>query len=450
MSKKYIPENSWLTCDKGATPIKIKVTHNNNSYLYGEKLVSEMDMIPGENIGSFGSCALCGSCAFQPIYWDKCNEGVKVNGFKLVFEDANLLCKKGGKIKVDFNVPVGAMVANAAPWLNYNDVIDYNQRGVIHDVENGKINFNDGPSGNSYNTRTGNYGEMKDQVYHRENGWRDIKAEHPNMNIDKPTASGIDGAYEKGGFFKETDAKYNTATLRTNPGSGNRELDINWTNDHIDRGAIANQEDARAMKRANNNGTLQREVTHIDTNGTMKSKPMNDQAYRQGAGSISDIEIKPLSKANNLINSARSSLRNSRPIQSLANSGLSKTVQNSAAAKSANNALWKATQTVEASSALKTTGKVVGKGLIVVGIAAEGYNVYSTYQQEGEFGPESKKALGGAFGSVAMGYAGAEVGAVIGTAICPGIGTVVGGVVGGAVGAIAGSSVGRWIGSWFK
>ncbi|PQL92579.1 PAAR-like protein [Apibacter adventoris] len=99
--KKYIPDNSWLTCDKGANPIKIKVTHNNNSYIYGEKLVSEMDMVPGENVDSFGSCSLCGSCAFDPVYWDKCNQGVKVNSYKLVFEDANLLCKKGVLQKAD-------------------------------------------------------------------------------------------------------------------------------------------------------------------------------------------------------------------------------------------------------------------------------------------------------------------------------------------------------------
>ncbi len=67
-----------------------------------------MDMVPGENIFPMGSCSVTGgSCRPDPIYWDKCNEGVKVNGYKLVFEDACLLCKQGGKVKVDFDAPSG-------------------------------------------------------------------------------------------------------------------------------------------------------------------------------------------------------------------------------------------------------------------------------------------------------------------------------------------------------
>lgn len=462
--KKYIPDNSWLTCDKGANPIKIKVTHNNNSYLYGEKLVSEMDMVPGENVDSFGSCSLCGSCAFDPVYWDKCNQGVKVNSYKLVFEDANLLCKKGGKIKVDFTVPasmkngesdffagwtpLGGATANAMPWLNYKDVIDYNQRGVIYDVENGKISLN---QGNDQRLKA-NYGEMKDNVYHREQGWRDIRSKPPEMNINAPMEHGIDGAYNKGDIYKTTDGKYGTSRLgNTNNG---KQLSQSWVDNHIRNSGI-NSRDAEAMRRANNNGTLQREVIYTDKNEAgriregLSSETHNNNGNKATRGQYETLEMKPTSKANNLINSARSSVRNSKPIQSLANSSLSKAVQSSTAANKANNALWKATQFVEAKPVLSTTGKVVGRGLIVVGIALEGYNVYETYQQEGGFGTETKKATGGAVGSVALGWAGAEVGAIIGTAICPGVGTVIGGVVGGAIGAIAGSSVGKWIGSWF-
>jgi len=36
------------------------------------------------------------------------------------------------------------------------------------------------------------------------------------------------------------------------------------------------------------------------------------------------------------------------------------------------------------------TGKVVGKGLIVVGIAMEAANIYNAYQEEGEFGEKTQ------------------------------------------------------------
>jgi len=120
MAKKYIPDNSCLMCDKGSSPCRLKVTHHNNSKIYGEFLASEMDMIPGENIQPMGICSVTNSaCKPEPIYWDKTNKGVKVNGYKLLFEDANLLCKQGGKVRISFEIPYAASVTGlgAGSWL---------------------------------------------------------------------------------------------------------------------------------------------------------------------------------------------------------------------------------------------------------------------------------------------------------------------------------------------
>ena len=32
MAKKYIPNKSWLTCDKGEMPTQISVTHNSKTF----------------------------------------------------------------------------------------------------------------------------------------------------------------------------------------------------------------------------------------------------------------------------------------------------------------------------------------------------------------------------------------------------------------------------------
>jgi hypothetical protein len=463
MSKKYIPDNSCLICDKGSAPCKLKVTHHNNTKIYGEFLASEMDMIPGENILPLGNCSVTGgSCQFDPIYWDKTNKGVKVNGYKLLFDDANLLCKKGGKIKVTFNVPQGflgnvagfgsdfdAGLGFASQWLNYKDVIDYNQRGTIYDVENGKLSLVRDNSPDDFR-RSGNYGEMKDNVYHREEGWRDIKKEHPNMSIDKPTASGIDGAYEKNGIYRETDAKYRTARIaNTNNG---RELSQRWTENHLDNGAIANPKDEAGMRRANNNGTLEREVIYTDkTSGSgsrtntregLSSETHNVNGNKTTRGQFETLEMKPPSRAEQIINSTRSRLRNSVPLKALSESRFSQSVRSSKAATKANNALWKATQFMESSSALRTTGKVVGRGAIVVGIVMDAISIGSAYAEEGEFGDKTQQATGSAIGGAAGAWAGAEIGALIGTAICPGVGTVIGGLVGGVLGGLAGSKAG--------
>lgn len=112
-------------------------------------------------------------------------------------------------------------------------------------------------------------------------------------------------------------------------------------------------------------------------------------------------------------------------------------------AQKANNALWKATQTIGDSPALRTVGKVAGKSVVVLGVAIDSYRVYTAYNEEGEFGDKTQQATGSALGGAGGGWAGAELGAIIGTAICPGVGTLIGGVIGG----IAGALLGSWGGS---
>ncbi|SFW83320.1 PAAR-like protein [Chitinophaga sancti] len=458
MSKKYIPDKSWLTCDKGQLPTQITVTHDNNSKLYGEKMVSEADMVPGENIKPFGRCSVTGGpCKFDPLYWDKCNQGVKVNSFKMVFEDANLICKAGGKIKVDFTVPQGSYfdfgftgLGLTAQWANYKGAIDYNQRGVIYDVQHDKVSLT---TDNGNHARKGNYGEMNDNVYHRENDWRDIRKEHPVIDIDKPTASGIDGAYEKGGVMKATDGKYGTARIEETVRNG-KELSESWVENHLNRGAITSPADEQAMRTANQNGTLQREVIYTDKNEKgviregLSSETHDATGAKETRGQFETLNMKPRSMAGKMIDATRSSMRNSKPIKALAGSNFAKGVQESTAAVRANKALWKGAQFMESTPALRTTGKVVGRGLIVVGIAIDAAFIYSAYNEEGGFGDKTQQATGSAIGGTAGAWAGAEIGAVIGTAICPGVGTVIGGIVGGVIGGLAGSSAGSKIVDW--
>jgi hypothetical protein len=344
----------------------------------------------------------------------------------------------------------------AAQWLNYKNVIDYNQRGIIYDVEEKKLSLVRPNSPTDYR-RSGNYGEIKDNVFHRENGWRDIRKEHPNMNIDKPTAPGIDGAYEKGGVYRVTDSKYGTARIaKTTTG---RELSQTWIENHLNNGAIRNQADTDAVRRANTNGTLQREVIYTDkivkdSNRVpqkvegLSSETHNSAGFKQTIGQSQKLEMKPLSKATGFINKSRSAFRNSQPIQSLANSRFSQSIRSSTAATRSNNALWRATQFMESSPALRTTGRVVGRGTIVVGIALDGYSIVTAYAEEGKFGNKTQQATGSAVGGAAGAWVFGQAGAAIGTAICPGVGTVIGGLVGGVFGGIAGSGMGSELVDW--
>ncbi|QEM05300.1 PAAR-like protein [Mucilaginibacter sp. P19] len=456
MSKKYIPNNSCLKCDKGSAPVRLKVTHHNNTKIYGEFLASEADMVPGENILPMGRCSVTGgSCKFDPIYWDKTNKGVKVNGYKLLFEDANLLCKQGGKISVDFNAPggmstAGALVTGAGAgtfnYGSYTNTLDILQRGTIYDVENGKISLVRSNSESDYR-RHGNYGEMKDNVYHRQEGFRDVRSEHPVIDIDKPTASGIDGAYAKDNGYKITDGKYNTASIQ-NTTTG-RELSERWTRNHIDNNGAINPADEAGVRLANTDGSLNREVIRVKPDGSMQSETINSNGFKATRGQSEALEIKT-SRAGNFMNGVRSSMLNSKPLTALSESNFSQAVRNSRIATGANDGLFKASQAIARSPALSVAGKVAGRGLIVVGIALDAVSIYSAYEEEGGFGKKTKEAVGGAAGGLAGGIAGAEIGAMIGTAICPGVGTVVGGIVGGVIGGLAGSGIGKSIAGWFS
>lgn len=439
MAKKYIPDNSWLICDKGEKLTQVRVTHSGGVSLYGEHFVSEADAIPNENILPFGKCTITNKpCKFNPLYWDRCNDGAKVNGFKLVFEDAHLICKEGGKIEVEFNVPSGGklgFLGLAAPlqWVDYNKSIGFVQNRVLYDVENGLIALDN-------SAMKGYYGEMKANRFMDSQHWQNLSSEHPILDINAPTKPGIDGVYKKQGVYLVDDAKYGSSKIST--ASYGRELSEKWIDYHLDNGAVMDSH-TDALKMANNNGTLKRTVTHVDTKGNMTSKPYNSNGYRKGAGANTIIKI-PTTKASQLIGSVRSSISNSKTITTLSNFCLSKGWHNN----KANDAIWNFTQIIDDVPAIKTTGKVLGKGTVVVGVVMDGYSIYSAYQEEGEFGDKTQQATGSAIGGAAGGWAGAELGAIVGTAICPGVGTIVGGLVGGALGAFAGSKAGSDFLDW--
>jgi len=453
MGKRFIPDGSYIFCDKGTILTnRIKVTHSNNSKIYGEVVVTEADVMPGENVPPMGRCSITsGPCTFIPLYWDKCSASTKANGNKVVFEDAKLLCAVGGKLSVSFTNPEGGVGGygltgagiGIEQWTQYGDVIDDIQRGVVYDVENGRVSLADGP-GNP-NARSGNYLEMGERVVRQSDGWDDIARQHPIVDIDTPTTPGIDGAYHRNGQYLVTDSKNINPDIAgtglKNTKNSGRQLSTTWIDNHINNGAIADPGHAANIRRANRTGTLTREVVRLNADGNMYSRSVNANGYSPGP--IVDIDYPQSSRAQAFSQSVRSSIRTSPPMQGLSNSNFSQGVRNSNAAKQANQFLW------QNADGVARVGKVAGRGLAVVGVAADSYSIYTSYKEEGEFGEKTQGAVGSAAGGMAGGYAGAQVGALIGTAICPGVGTVVGGVVGGVIGGVAGSSLGKAIAGWF-
>ncbi|WP_346319704.1 PAAR-like protein [Chitinophaga sp. YIM B06452] len=441
-SKKYIPANSWLTCDKGSAPSRLLVTHHNNTRIYGENLASEMDMVPGENIFPMGSCSVTGgACKPDPIYWDKCNEGVKVNGYKLVFEDACLLCKQGGKVKVDFDVPSGGSTAAAATtglgfgmnsggmFLGENFA---ESAKALKDIE--KEYFR----GKTVDEIAASKGDFK-RMYGEERVKMDLKAKGYVINSTDMGRgqNGLDiGAKDvKGTTDIVADGKFATRggkpKLAGTKRSG-KQLGDHWLSKGQTTGTSRVQQSlpaddaARVLDKVNTNDpSLKRLAAGVDPEGKISYHEVD----RNGnVGNKVNLEpanvVRGGSKAANTINS------------------VSRSIQGTKAVSAANDFL------VRNASTVSKVGKVVGRGAIVVGIVMEGYNIYSAYQEEGHFGEKTKEATGSAVGALGGALVGAKIGAAVGALGGP-VGIIVGGVVGGIIGGIAGSSIGGWIGSLF-
>ncbi|GAA4207977.1 hypothetical protein GCM10022289_31210 [Pedobacter jeongneungensis] len=439
MSKKYIPDNSCLMCDKGSAPCRLKVTHHNNAKIYGEFLASEMDMIPGENILPMGTCSVTGStCAPDPIYWDKTNKGVKVNGYKLLFEDANLLCKKGGRISVTFNVPQGCGADVLSLGIGAQNGYNYLKENFAERSSLLKATDKEFLKGKTIDEIAQSKGDFK-RLYGEENIKQDLKAKGYQLNAKEMGTgqNGLDiGAKDaKGTTDIVADGKFSSRgkkpRMETTKKTG-KQLSKRWLSDgEIEGNSRVQQslppEDANRVldKISKNDPSLKRLAGAVEPNGKVTYYNVDDMGK---VGTVVELApanvMKGTSKAANAINS------------------ISNSIQGTKAISAANKFL------VSNAGTISKVGKVVGRGAIVIGIAMEGYNVYTAYQEEGHFGEKTKEATGGAIGALGGAVAGAELGAMIGVVGGP-VGVVIGGVVGGIIGGIAGSSLGKAIGDWF-
>jgi RHS repeat-associated protein len=103
MAKQYVPEGVWLACDKGTAPSTLRVSNNENTTIYGSAMATEADLKPFFNIKKMGLCTVKGGCVPMVKQWDDAQEGVMINGNKMLKEDSTCKCGFGGKITIHFD-----------------------------------------------------------------------------------------------------------------------------------------------------------------------------------------------------------------------------------------------------------------------------------------------------------------------------------------------------------
>lgn len=449
--KKYVPSGCQLLCNKGVTPTPLNVT-SNKSTIYGDNFATEVDLKPLENIKPFGACSLkSGSpCTFAPIYWDKCVNGAKVNGNKLIIGEAKLLCTQGGEISI-FYSKADAMAAaneNAAEKSLLDRLLGLPNLGGGYGMDNASTFLTDrfsalssatkgiDPTALPNTTQQGNFGELRTQL--------DLEMKGYNT-ISNSQATSVQGGGHRGLDLAATDprgsvdvlaeSKYsstgNKPKMGNAPKSGGTQMGDNWL----------------LNRRANRLGNSMSAADAARIRGSIRSGSPNllrvaSQVSPQGG--VSYYNIDAAGKVGNAVDLPAANVigGNSRAANTI--NSISRNIQSNRGIATANRFM------VNNSAAIGKVGRVAGRGFIVVGVVSEGINIGNAYKQDGgEFGENTKKAVGSAAGGLAGGIAGAQIGATIGAVGGP-VGVVVGGVAGGIIGGIAGSSAGKKIAGWFS
>ncbi|GAA4027343.1 hypothetical protein GCM10022409_09160 [Hymenobacter glaciei] len=107
MSKKHVPANVFLKCDKGVTPCRLQIMRPGPN-LYDEKWAVESDALPLVNVTSFGLCAITHApCVPATVRWQNPLLGsTKIVAMGMpqnpLMDDSFLPCTLGGKIDIFF------------------------------------------------------------------------------------------------------------------------------------------------------------------------------------------------------------------------------------------------------------------------------------------------------------------------------------------------------------
>ncbi|WP_375446732.1 PAAR-like protein [uncultured Fibrella sp.] len=463
MAIKYVPDGSWLRCSMGAMPQQLRVTHHNNTQIYGSPLASEADKDPFINIPSMGYCQVsCSVCVPAPIYWDKTAQGVRVNGYKLLVDEAKLQCSLGGQVSIFFSraaamgvenplevqmlmmadgnapapfnpaSPLGNGLMGAGVGTGMGSQYLGNRFGGLASEAN-QFNFNSTPAPS--NALRGNFGELRTTADLRMRGY-DVVSTTQAGTLQGQGHQGLDIAARDphGPTDILADAKFKSTPgapqMSTTRGTG-RQMSDRWLTSGRNNSRIyqaMSPADAARMTGKVNSGSsdLLRLAAKVDANGTVSYYGLdaNGRTLAQTTLPAANV-VGGSSRASNFINNTARSIQSTRAISG-ANTWL-----------------------VRNANTVAKAGRVLGRATLVIGIATELYNIHSAYEADGgQVGTNTKQAVGTAVGGLGGAWAGAQLGATIGAIGGP-VGIIAGGIIGGIAGGLIGGWAGGKVGSWF-
>ncbi|MFD2561821.1 DUF6531 domain-containing protein [Aquimarina rubra] len=128
--KKCVPKNIMLKCDKGGAPCPLTVI-NPTTTIHGVDIATEADKVFGQSFTGFGTCSVTGSaCAATVTNWKYTTKSSLVcSGNKLLTNESELPCGKGGIITIDLDAP-----SNEIDEPNIFDKMQSKMNGVVDKV----------------------------------------------------------------------------------------------------------------------------------------------------------------------------------------------------------------------------------------------------------------------------------------------------------------------------
>ena len=119
MAKKFVPEGVYLACKKGTCASQLRVSNHEKTTIYGAAMATEADIFPFFNLKPMGFCtdpskilATGVMCVPTITKWENPQEGIAINGNKMLLEDSSCKCILGnGDISIHFDIASANQVA---------------------------------------------------------------------------------------------------------------------------------------------------------------------------------------------------------------------------------------------------------------------------------------------------------------------------------------------------
>ena len=102
----YVVRGAEISCSEGSDPGVLNLPLSHGIYIKEQPVMNVADVIPLDNVGRCGFCKKDGSVCEPDTFFNKWSQGkedVLVEGEAALLSRSELICRKGGIIKIEMD-----------------------------------------------------------------------------------------------------------------------------------------------------------------------------------------------------------------------------------------------------------------------------------------------------------------------------------------------------------